>query len=262
MSGIFDTVPAGTLRSIAGALRSGQLSMPLSRLALSRVANNLPDAVVTEIARLSNEGIAAQHLALLMDAKAETTECRLAAGAELVWTGPEVSVAHSRDTAVVLGELFHSAERSVLVSTFVVSHVNKVFSALATRMADQPGLRVQLFIHVDRARGDTRYESEILRDFANTLKSEWPGPVRPTVYYAPSSLSLDPLQRATWHAKVVVIDESTAFVTSANFTQWAQERNVEAGVIVRNAHFAQQLTHQFESLVRSKVVLEVPGFRT
>ena len=43
-----------------------------------------------------------------------------------------------------------------------------------------------------------------------------------------AGLSLDPRERATWHAKVVVIDASTSFVTSANFTEWAQERNVEA----------------------------------
>lgn len=261
MIGAFDSVPAGTLRSIAAALRSGQLSMPLSKLALSRVASGLPEAVVSELARLSDEGIRTEHLALLIDAKAETTECRFSSAAELVWTGPESAVAHSRDTAVVLSELFHSATRSVLVSTFVVRQVGKVFAALAQRMTDLPQLRVQMFLHVDRGRNDTRYESEILREFAIELRSEWPGPVLPVVYYAPSSLSLDPQQRATWHAKVVVIDESTAFVTSANFTEWAQERNVEAGVIVRNTYFAKQLTHQFESLVRSKLVQEIPGLR-
>ena len=50
-------------------------------------------------------------------------------------------------------------------------------------------------------------------------------------------------------------------MTSANFTQWAQERNVEAGVLIRNASFARQLRQQFDSLVQSRAVIEVPGFR-
>jgi phosphatidylserine/phosphatidylglycerophosphate/cardiolipin synthase-like enzyme len=262
MSTALDAVPAGALRSIAGALRSGQLSVPLSKLALSRVANGLPETAVAELSRLSSERIRAEHLALLIEAKADIVESRLASAAELVWTGPEVAAARSRDTAVVLAELFRSATSSVLVSTFVIGQVERVFAPLARRMAEIPQLKVQLFLHVDRGKNDTRYESEILREFATELKSAWPGAVLPIVYYAPSSLSLDPQRRATWHAKAVVIDDSTAFVTSANFTEWAQERNVEAGVIVRNPHFACQLRDQFESLVRSKTVLEVPGLRT
>jgi phosphatidylserine/phosphatidylglycerophosphate/cardiolipin synthase-like enzyme len=73
------------------------------------------------------------------------------------------------------------------------------------------------------------------------------------------SLAMDDTARATWHAKCVVIDDEVAFVTSANFTEWAQSRNVEAGVLLRNAHFARQLRQQFEGLVQSKAVLEVPG---
>lgn len=67
-------------------------------------------------------------------------------------------------------------------------------------------------------------------------------------------MSLNAQERATWHAKVVVIDDEKAFVTSANFTEWAQQRNVEAGVLVRNAEVARQLRQQFEGLVQSKQV--------
>jgi hypothetical protein len=69
-------------------------------------------------------------------------------------------------------------------------------------------------------------------------------------------------QRATWHAKVVVIDDQVSLVTSANFTEWAHQRNVEAGVLIRNAEFARHLRQQFEGLVQSRAVLEVPGFRS
>ena len=63
----------------------------------------------------------------------------------------------------------------------------------------------------------------------------------------------------SWHAKCVVVDDDVAFVTSANFTEWAQQRNVEAGVLVRNSHFARQLRAQFDGLVQAKAVRRVPG---
>ena len=55
-------------------------------------------------------------------------------------------------------------------------------------------------------------------------------------------------------------DEEIAFVTSANFTEWAHGRNVEAGVVVRDRQFAGQLRAQFELLVQSRRVQRLPGF--
>lgn len=212
--------------------------------------------------RLSGQGMQSVHLALLVDAMAKAVEASLAGGAELVWTGPESSVSHSRDTAIVVAELFRSATTSVLVSTFVVHQADTVFKALADRMAEVPGLRVQLFVHVGRGDRDSRHESEILREYATKLAAKWSGPVRPILYYDPRSLDMNPDNRATWHAKVVVIDDERALVTSANFTEWAQQRNVEAGVLIRNAQFARHLRQQFEGLVQSRAVLEVPEFRS
>ncbi len=126
-------------------------------------------------------------------------------------------------------------------------------------MREVPGLEVQLFVHVGRGDRDTRDDSEILRDFAEKFRASWPGPVRPIVYYDPRSLDINLDRRATWHAKVVVVDEAVSLVTSANFTEWAQQRNVEAGALIRSESFARQLRCQFEHLIQSRAVHEVPG---
>ena len=262
MSLAFDGASAAALRAIGAALRGGQLATPLSSLAIARVAPSCSPAVAEELIRLSREGMQPDHLALLMDAMAKAVEAKLASSAELVWTGPESAVSQSRDTAVVVAELFRSAKTSVLVSTFAVHQAETVFKPLAERMSEVPDLRVQLFVHVGRDIRDTRHKSEILREFATDLGSKWPGARRPLLYYHPRSLAMNAQERATWHAKVVVVDDERALVTSANFTEWAQQRNVEAGVLVRNAEFARQLRQQFESLVQSREVIEVPGFRS
>ena len=206
MSLAFEGASAAALRAIGSALRAGQLATPLSQLAITRIAPSCSELVGQELMRLSGEGMQSVHLALLVDAMAKAVEASLAGGAELVWTGPESSVSHSRDTAIVVAELFRSATTSVLVSTFVVHQADTVFKALAHQMAEVPGLRVQLFVHVGRGDRDSRHESEILREYATKLAAKWSGPVRPILYYDPRSLDMNPDNRATWHAKVVVID--------------------------------------------------------
>jgi phosphatidylserine/phosphatidylglycerophosphate/cardiolipin synthase-like enzyme len=56
----------------------------------------------------------------------------------------------------------------------------------------------------------------------------------------------------------VVVDGSAAFVTSANFTEAAQDRNIEAGVLVRIPSFAGALVGQFDNLVNSGHIRRAP----
>jgi len=252
---------ATTLRACAAALRSGQLGHPLSRMALARVAQ-CSQSLSAALLQLDSESLAPAHMALLLDVTADAAEARLQGEmfADLVWTGPEGAVSHSRDTAVVVEELFTNAQRQVLVSSFVVRQGRRVFKPLAARMAEVPNLRVRLFLHVPRGLNDTRDESELLREFAARFRKQWPWPQRPEIYYDPRTVSISRATAATWHAKCVLVDEDLAFVSSANFTEWGQQRNVEAGVLLRNRHFASQLLQQFEGLIQSKQVRRLPGF--
>ena len=249
------------LKAYASAFRSGQLTLPLSKMSLSRIAQ-CSEGLSIELMRLSSEGMAASHMALVLDLAAEAADVRMngVMSADLVWTGPEASVAHSRDTAVVVEELFANAQRQVLVSSFVVQQGSIVFKPLAVRMEQVPDLRVRMFLHVARGWKDTRDESELLREFAAHFGDQWPWPRRPEVYYDPRTVTADKAESATWHAKCVVVDEDLAFVTSANFTEWAHQRNVEAGVLLKNRHFADQLRQQFDGLIQSKQVRRLPGF--
>ncbi|GMV22079.1 MAG: hypothetical protein AMXMBFR57_20280 [Acidimicrobiia bacterium] len=253
----FSGESAGTLRRLADVLASGRLSTPLSAFSLKRAAP-CSNELVAEVLRLSDEGMSPAHLAMLLNAAAEAAEVRAGqTSAELVWTGPELPGVSSRDTSVVLRELWAQAERDVIVSTFVVQGIETVFEPLAARMAEQPDLRARIFLHIGRRIGDTSLDSELVREFSDTFSRRWPGQRRPEVYYDPRGLSTDPATRATWHAKCVVVDDELAFVTSANFTEWAQDRNVEAGVLVRSRSFNAQLRQQFESLVRSGLVRRI-----
>lgn len=260
MAALFSGLSGQALRTLADAFRGGRLGATSSPLAINRVCA-CPEAAVSDLQRLLGEGMAPGHLALLLDAHADGLERPMVAAqsAELVWTGPEGSDAYCRDTSVVVRDLFATAQRSVLVSTFVVNQAGTVFEALAQRMDELPDLQAQVFLHVPRGPRDTRYESEILREFAAKFTKAWPGERPPEVFYDPRGLAAKSEERATWHAKCVVVDDDAAFVTSANFTDWAQQRNVEAGVLVRDRQLVAQLRGQFDGLVRTQQVKRVPG---
>ena len=54
--------------------------------------------------------------------------------------------------------------------------------------------------------------------------------------------------------------ESTAFITSANFTESAHERNIELGVLFReNPKVAQSIRSKFESLIQNGFLKPLPA---
>ncbi len=258
---LFPDSSATSLRALAAALRAGSVSVPLSSFAVQRHALRLSDAAGKMLRQLSEEGISPGHLALLLEQSADAIDARLHAAGdiEFVWTGLEADHAHARDTAVVVSELFAQAERSVIVSSYVVYQGASVFESLARRMDERPELLVRLFLHIGRKERDARHESELLREFAAGFGRQWPWARKPEVYYDPRTVALAAEERAAWHAKCVVTDDERAFVSSANFTEWAHQRNVEAGVLVRSAPFAVQVRRQFDALVASAQVRRVPG---
>jgi phosphatidylserine/phosphatidylglycerophosphate/cardiolipin synthase-like enzyme len=149
----------------------------------------------------------------------------------------------------------------VLVAGYAVHQAREVFRGLAERMAEIPGLRVQMFLDVQRRHGDTTKDSEILREFAQRFKNkEWPGGDRvPEVYYDPRALQVNTTKKASLHAKCIVVDRRVAFVSSANFTEAAQVRNIEAGVLIQSSHFASKLARHFVSLAEAGLLKPLPG---
>lgn len=251
------------MMDLAEALRAGRLKPPYSPL---RVAVFVPEATAVDVAsdfnRLDAMGMLPAHIAEALDLLAaerlasQKTHDRI----QLVWTGPEVTGSVSRDTGVVVRELFTAARRSLLLSTFTVHRGRDVFAPLAQAMANTPSLKVQLAVNVGRSGDYSTEDHVVVAQFAAAFWGEhWPWAVRPEVYYDPRALSSDSAICASLHAKCVVVDDEIAFVTSANFTEWAQERNLEAGVLIRDSVFARSLKHQFESLVAAKHLLRLPG---
>jgi phosphatidylserine/phosphatidylglycerophosphate/cardiolipin synthase-like enzyme len=259
----FNSVSRASLVALVQALESGRLAYPYSDLAVAQhVGEAQAPAVARELRSLEAMGLRRQQAAIVLRAIATEREAVQQARdrLELVWTGPEVEGSASRDTGVVVRELFAGAERTVLVSCYAIYQGPKVFKALADRMDERPELSVRMFLNVPRAHLDTASEAELTRRFAEAFRNEhWPGRRLPEVFYDPRALSVEPGPRSCLHAKCIVVDDRRAFVTSANFTEAAQERNIEAGVLIEDADFARALRSQFETLVAAGMLRRVPG---
>jgi phosphatidylserine/phosphatidylglycerophosphate/cardiolipin synthase-like enzyme len=260
--GAFDLLTDSDLTALAAALRSGRLHAPFTSVSVQRFGSSPhAAAVAANLQQLHEEGMRPQHLALLAESimRTRTRHPQQADLVDLVWTGPETPGATNRDTGVVVRELFGSADSEVLVAGFAVYRGREVFRSLAERMAQRPGLRVRMFLDVQRHGGDTSGESEILARFAHRFRThEWPGGKLPELFYDPRSLATDTTKRSSLHAKCIVIDCRVAFVSSANFTEAAQVRNIEVGALIRSPEFAAKLAQHFEALAEAGMLLPVP----
>jgi len=261
MSGPWEGLSGAGLESLASALAAGRLSGPFTEGSVSRHLPGVDLApALAELGRLEGAGLPPGHIAELLRAVAAERKLREAASdrVELVWTGPELPGSQSRETAVVARELFAKATRSVLVSSYTVFLGKEVFEPLAKRMEELPGLRVLLFLNVPAPGGSDFDADAVARDYyRDFLKKNWPSGRAPELYYDPRSLAPKGDERAVIHAKCVVVDGRTALVTSANFTEAAHARNIEAGAVVHDAGFAGSLERQFTSLVAAGALRRV-----
>lgn len=248
------------LRDLASALRSGRLSPPYSALAVQRVLDgSAAAAIAVHMQELADGGFGNDQIATTLDLLASDRQFRprLEDQLELVTTGPDVRGVTNRDTSVVVRELFANAKESVLVAGYAVYQGQRVFQSLAERMAELPTLAVRLFLDVQRGHGDTSKAGDVVQRFVDRFRNQqWPAGYKlPSVFYDPRSLDIGSDKRACLHAKCVVVDGEVVFVSSANFTEAAQQRNIEVGLLIRSPAIAERMTRFFDALQAEGVLI-------
>jgi phosphatidylserine/phosphatidylglycerophosphate/cardiolipin synthase-like enzyme len=243
---------------LASALESGLLSPSPTLAAMGSVLGNREGAekVIASLLELGRLGISGPAAAAWL------RTVRRAAGRtpkpDLVWSGPEVPGLHARDTRRVYEELLGSAERSILASTYAFFDGPRAFEVLARRMDSKPALRVTLLLNIQRKKGDTSASEQLVRRFAEHFwKTDWPGASHPSVFYDPRALDPEGVG-GVLHAKAVVADDEVAFVTSANLTEAALDRNIELGVLIRDRAFAVTIGGYFRSLIDRDLLKPLP----
>jgi phosphatidylserine/phosphatidylglycerophosphate/cardiolipin synthase-like enzyme len=257
ISALFD-LPIHRRIRLTSALESEVLSAPYTSASLRSVLGAQTNdenilAALTELDELGIRGAAAAAWIRLFDA----ATLRISRP-DLVWSGPQVPGIHARDTRRVFEELVGSAERSVWASTYAFFDGPRAFQLLAQRMETKADVRVKLLLNIQRKRGDTTAAEYLVRRFADRFwNADWPGVSRPDVYYDPRALDLEG-PGGVLHAKAVVIDDDIAFVTSANLTEAAFDRNIELGLLVRDRGLATCIAVHFQTLIDRDLLVPLP----
>ncbi len=237
------------------------LSPPLSALSLrDHIAATQADALSQCFGELTQRNVPGGQIALLL--RAFVAGAQATGGSsmpvEVVVSGPDTT-GGARDTGVVMRQLFGKARERVLAVGFAVHQGKSVFKTLADRLDDDESLEATLCIDARRQHGDTSIDRDILRRFANEfVRNEWPGKRLPRVYYDPRSLESAGRTSSSMHAKCVVIDGTEALVTSANFTEAAQERNIELGLLVDSQSVVRRIEQHFTSLIQNGFLERIP----
>ena len=230
------------LRALLSLVKAVKLSVPITQAGLQSV--NLGHLT----GRLSSlEGVDRPGVVAALSVALAERESVQGSTVELVWTGPETKASTSRDTAVVVRQLFNAAQRSVLIAGYAFDHGKEILQPLHTAMAER-GVVVDMFLDLrERAPAGTNLEVFAAEKMEAFLKYNWPfGEPLPSLYYAPSTITPDSM--ASVHAKCVVVDEAITLITSANFTDRGQSRNIETGVLVQDKQLALQMIGQWKGL--------------
>lgn len=221
MSPNLSSVSTSVLIRLREALEQGRVHAPLTTLGLSSAGFGTLTGIVESCGALDRAGLCGVIEAVLAERRAGQ-----AVRPELVWTGPEGRASLSRDTAVVVQELFRNASDSVLIAGFRFDSGEQLLASLHTAMKER-GVSCRIY-------GDGRDAEELIR-------RNWPfGLPHPEVYGFAAEGAF-----ASLHAKCIVTDHKRVFVTSANFTDRGHSRNIEVGVVLEDRALAEALERQF-----------------
>jgi len=249
------------LRALASSLRSGPLSLGVSHYAVSQLAGPVTGEIEACLQSLRDSGMTPGQIAIVAEAVVDARERAVDPERvlDLVISGPDVPGVPTSDTAATMRTLISEATEEILLVGYAIHNAHSLFEPLAAKMTANESLCVTLCLDIPRKFGDTSLESEIVRRFAREFRERhWPWPNSPRVFYDPRSLSDNPEHRSSLHAKCVVADRSAALVTSANFTQAAQQRNIEVGLLVRHPALVARLARYFQGLIDTGQLVSCP----
>lgn len=165
---------------------------------------------------------------------------------DLVWTGPSTGLVASRQTEQALVEVIRSARRRLFLVSFVAYSIDSVTDCL--REAVERNVQIDVLLESAKEHG-----GKVDYDSAGNMRKILPS----ANIYTWSGIWGSGGQNAftgAVHAKCAVADSSMAFITSANLTSAAMERNMEVGVLVKGGALPAALHKHLEALVATRIV--------
>lgn len=214
---------------------SGMLGTPSASVAVGRL-----------VAAWKGTTVKSDELAsMLLAASHVTVKAARRQSIELVWTGPTTPFVSTRRTEQALLQVIDAARSTLFVMSFVAYDVSSVVAAL--NEASRRGVAISMFLESSHDQGGS-----VALDVIGRMHK-----LVPAAQLYGWLDKADEFSDGRVHAKVAVADGRIGFVTSANLTRYAMERNMEVGVLVSGGEVPSMLEAHLRSLVDTGVVAPV-----
>ena len=253
MDELLDAIAA--LVSLVSPEKVQAIAARIRRTEASKAASTLPSVVGTPVASTvveqlvaawQNTEVGSDELAsMLLAASYVYTKAASEQSAELVWTGPTTPFVSARRTEQALLQVINSAEQSLFITSFVAYDVSTIVKAL--NVAAERGVTITMLL-------------ESSQDHGGSINIDVIGKMRglvPTAQLYAWRNKTGNFSDGRVHAKVAVADKTSCFITSANLTGYAMEKNMEAGVLISGGQIPRLLDDHLRSLVDTKTVSAV-----
>lgn len=215
------------------------------------VSANIERAILEKLAEAWSEMPEIRPIEVSAALRASARAAKMVSGAEtvdLVWTGPKTGLIPTRNTEQVILEVIGSARHDLFVVSYAFYKATAIVNGLLE--AVRRGVRTKVLLESSIEDGGT-----IKGDGLKAMCDAVPGA---KIYiWAPAERRPegDGLG-AVVHAKCAVADHQIAFVTSANLTSAALERNMELGLLIRGGNIPDRLHSHLEALINTRVITE------
>lgn len=240
---------AETAASVLGPSRAKDLAGLLARgQSRERALTELSTPGVREAVERLYEAVAADRVpceeaaAYLRGYVAAVLRARDSVQVRTVWSGPSTSAVPVRATAQVLVEVINEARNELLAMTYAARPYPALTRALTEATAR--GVVVHIVVETLAGAGGLLSGREPAVAFAEVHGARlW--------HWARNPASRG---RSRQHAKLAVADRRVLFLGSANLTESAARRNIEAGVLIRGGDAPQRAAEHMVALQRRGVL--------
>ncbi|OFC38211.1 DISARM system phospholipase D-like protein DrmC [Acidithiobacillus caldus] len=227
---------AGAIRKIEDAKANAALSDVVGTATAKAVVDRLVDA-------WRSTSVGSGELASMLLAAGHAFESvSKQQSIELVWTGPTTPFVSARRTEQALLQVIGTARQTLFVTSFVAYDVSTIVKALND--ASTRGVSISMLLESSQDHGGS-----ITFDVIGKMRTLVPS----AKLYAWRERAA-PFADGRVHAKVAVADGAVCFITSANLTGYAMDRNMEAGVLVRGGQVPKDLHDHFIALVNTRII--------
>ncbi|MFE5401589.1 DISARM system phospholipase D-like protein DrmC [Streptomyces sp. NPDC056580] len=227
-------------KDLVGLLAQGRsrerILTHLATPGIGEVVARLCDAMISESVP------SADAAAYIRGYVAARQQARESVGVRTVWSGPSTPAVPVRATAQVLVEVIKEARHELLAMTYAARPYAVLTRALTE--AARRGVRIHVVVETLAGAGGLLSGKEPADAFAAV----------PGLQLWSWARGADREGRSRQHAKLAVADRRTLFVGSANLTESAARRNIEAGVLVTGGEAPRRAAEHIVELQRLDVL--------